>query len=573
MSTGASVFLGDWSGGVRCGYGVLDDILTGEKYMGMWSGDMKSGPGCVVTLDGVYYEGTFSHNKMSGPGLMIFEDDAVYEGNFADAGVFSGTGTLSYANGDRLVGSFYGNYTDGMKFNGTIHKCVRSPSGPSPVHHHHHESVDGAAAEKSKLIGKYCVPAELKWDSVFRYHQEVLGIQPDLRLDSQAPQSVWEQVAIAINQSKNNKRIKGAGGSLSAGKSFSTLESPGNSSSLTNLLEGIETIPDYYNTGELTSTYLTHAADYLTKAFTSPLHPLSHLMESICDCFTATYVSLTVLYCIVFYGSYATFLSKGGVRIHPRLLRHAVDELRAIVERLYRVTRVLFPALPAENHHAVVPTENDPNKVEIVTTSSWIFPHILPKVHPAIFMLYALHYKKEDDEYWARLMKWNRHPDFALLSFLGVDPKFWQSEASPSSRSFTATSKDCHFTKGTDLDVLVNKIKELILLLDFSAIETLQRLKTTFTPVEKLDVMLDTFREVNEIGQDTCGPQHIWSMDDLFPVFQYLVVRARILQLGAEIHMIEDLMEQHHFNGEYGIAFTTLQASYYQILRETLSIY
>ncbi len=48
-------------------------------------------------------------------------------------------------------------------------------------------------------------------------------------------------------------------------------------------------------------------------------------------------------------------------------------------------------------------------------------------------------------------------------------------------------------------------------------------------------------------------------MDDLFPVFQYVVVRARILQLGAEIHLVEDLVEQHLLSGEQGIMFTTLQ--------------
>ena len=93
--------------------------MSGEKYMGMWNQDMKSGLGCVVTIDGVYYEGTFSHNKMSGKGLMMFEDETIYEGNFADTGVFSGVGTMITPNGDRLEGSFYGNYTDGMKFNGT----------------------------------------------------------------------------------------------------------------------------------------------------------------------------------------------------------------------------------------------------------------------------------------------------------------------------------------------------------------------------------------------------------------------------------------------------------------------
>ncbi len=94
------------------------------------------------------------------------------------------------------------------------------------------------------------------------------------------------------------------------------------------------------------------------------------------------------------------------------------------------------------------------------------------------------------------------------------------------------------------------------------AIETLQQIKTTFTPFEKLDVLLETFREINRTGQATCGRDYSWSMDELFPVFQYIVVRARILQLGAEIHMIEDLTQDSCLrNGEFGIMFTTLQVT------------
>ena len=77
--------------GAKDGYGVLDDISRGEKYMGKWSNGVKSGPGCVVTHDGVYYEGSFSAShggKMVGRGLAIFEDNAVYEGGFADTGLF-----------------------------------------------------------------------------------------------------------------------------------------------------------------------------------------------------------------------------------------------------------------------------------------------------------------------------------------------------------------------------------------------------------------------------------------------------------------------------------------------------
>ena len=110
-------------------------------------------------------------------------------------------------------------------------------------------------------------------------------------------------------------------------------------------------------------------------------------------------------------------------------------------------------------------------------------------------------------------------------------------------------------------------------MIPFTAVETLQQLKTTFTPFEKLEVLLETFKEINVIGQKAAGSGFCWSMDDLFPVLLFVVVRSRISQLGAEIHMIEDLMDNHLASGEYGFMFTTFQASYFQILRESISMY
>lgn len=57
-------------------------------------------------------------------------------------------------------------------------------------------------------------------------------------------------------------------------------------------------------------------------------------------------------------------------------------------------------------------------------------------------------------------------------------------------------------------------------------------------------------------------------MDELFPVFCFVVVRASVLQLGSEIHFIEDFMEPYLQNGELGIMFTTLKVRYF---REKLS--
>ena len=60
-------------------------------------------------------------------------------------------------------------------------------------------------------------------------------------------------------------------------------------------------------------------------------------------------------------------------------------------------------------------------------------------------------------------------------------------------------------------------------------------------------------------------------LEKTWPVI-FTIFRARISQLGAEIHMIENLMDEHLATGEYGFMFTTLQASYTQILRESISI-
>lgn len=91
------------------------------------------------------------------------------------------------------------------------------------------------------------------------------------------------------------------------------------------------------------------------------------------------------------------------------------------------------------------------------------------------------------------------------------------------------------------------------------AVETLQQLKTTFSPTEKLSVIQDTIKKMTPVARDILGDGYIWNMDDLFPVFLYVVVRARILQLGSELDFIENFMEPSLESGELGIMFTTLK--------------
>ena len=47
--------------------------------------------------------------------------------------------------------------------------------------------------------------------------------------------------------------------------------------------------------------------------------------------------------------------------------------------------------------------------------------------------------------------------------------------------------------------------------------------------------------------QDICSASDavVWSMDALLPVTMYVVVRARVPQLGAELAELDELMEPH----------------------------
>ncbi|KAK6307196.1 hypothetical protein J4Q44_G00223440 [Coregonus suidteri] len=101
-----------------------------------------------------------------------------------------------------------------------------------------------------------------------------------------------------------------------------------------------------------------------------------------------------------------------------------------------------------------------------------------------------------------------------------------------------------------------------------SATETLQQISTTFTPSDKLQVIQLTFEEITKEVMSSLKDNFLWSMDDQFPVFLYVVLRARIRNLGSEVSLIEDLMDPCVQHGEHGIMFTTLKACYYQIQHE-----
>ncbi|XP_076459413.1 LOW QUALITY PROTEIN: alsin-like [Babylonia areolata] len=528
LSSYASIYVGEWLNDKRNGYGVQDDVLKGETYMGMWVENHRHGNGIIVTLDGMYFEGNFYTDKLTGFGLMLTDDNSCYEGEFMDITQLSGKGTLTLPTGDQLDGTFSGSWNEGLKISGTFIKSQYSTP---------ERRVQMSPSIKSKYYTKLAVPADKKWDDIFHHCCSLLG--HDTHDRSINTKKAWEMVAVAVSNGK--KQLKEMQ-KTSAAKA--KLQAAG--------LEELETIPPHDASVSLTVESYAAISQYLRKAFDTTFHPLGQLMENLIDVFRAAYI---------------------GVGAHPRLLHHAVQEVNSYIRRMYAVLRILFPQLPASGgplrvfpnnyEHPPMPSDTEDMQEyleqqqeqegvgEIVTAAGLLYPILLPKIYPPLFDLYALYNDRSDDRYWERVSKLNRQGDMALMAFLGIDQKYWLMDdilLEDKAQKLSSTRDVCYA----------------------SAVDALQQLSTAFSPMDKLLVIEATFNEITQTVQGVLGEDHMWCMDELFPIFQFVVVRAKIRHLGAEISMIDDLMERHMEHGELGIMFTMLKASFFQIQNEKM---
>uniref|UniRef100_A0A3Q3BBA9 Alsin Rho guanine nucleotide exchange factor ALS2 b n=1 Tax=Kryptolebias marmoratus TaxID=37003 RepID=A0A3Q3BBA9_KRYMA len=493
-----SVFIGRWLQDKKTGYGVFDDITKGEKFMGMWQDHQRQGIGVVVTQFGLYYEGTFKDNRMMGVGVLLSEDDTTYEGDFSDDWTLSGKGVLTLANGDYLEGSFSGEWGSGLKVTGSYFKP-----------HLFDSDKDKNRAVK---LGHLCVSAEEKWQAVFEECWTQLGCEAPGRGENR---KAWENIAAAL--ATNWQHMQDSPEMLSRSHSKT--------------LESLEDIPPHK--GPITMDRYHTVRLYLLKACDTPLHPLGRLVETLVAVYRMTYV---------------------GVGANRRLLQQAVSEIKSYLNRIFQIVRFLFPDLPEEGGLIPEPPEDlqertqpapdapmdPPRPGRVVSSSALLLPVLLPRLYPPLFTLYALEKEKEDDVYWECVLRLNKQPDLALLAFLGVQQYVPSSfkNGSPDVLQVIPSTKDACFA---------------------SAVETLQQISTTFTPSDKLQVIQLTFEDITQEVQSLLKQDFLWSMDDLFPVFLYVVLRARIRNLGSEVNLIEDLMDPCVQNGEHGIMFTTLK--------------
>ncbi|XP_048449897.1 ALS2 C-terminal-like protein, partial [Rhincodon typus] len=177
-------------------------------------------------------------------------------------------------------------------------------------------------------------------------------------------------------------------------------------------------------------------------------------------------------------------------------------------------------------------------------------PLILPRFYPDLFMLYMLYHETEDSLYWKGILHLEHLSDTKLLEFLEVQKDLWPLQ-------------DIHLTSKQRISV----VKDVCFT---SAILCFQKISTTADPQEKLNTIMKTYHEIEGTVTRVLKRQYSLSMDDLLPLLVYVVSRARILHLGAELHLIRDMMDPSTEGGMNDFLLTALDSCYQHLQKEEI---
>uniref|UniRef100_A0A8C1NHU8 Alsin Rho guanine nucleotide exchange factor ALS2 b n=1 Tax=Cyprinus carpio TaxID=7962 RepID=A0A8C1NHU8_CYPCA len=522
------IYEGSFLDNMRHGHGMLRsgklNSTSPSVFIGQWQNDKKSGYGVFDDITrGEKYMGMWLDDQRQGNGVVVTQFGLYYEGAFNNNKMM-GTGVLLSEDDTTFEGEFSedwtlngkgvltmpnGDYIEGS-FNGVWGTGLKMSGS------YYKPSLYDSDKEKAHALklGRLAVQSEEKWKAVFLECWNRLGCDSP---EQGQTTTAWDNIAIALTANRRQQRDSPELLSRSHHKT----------------LESLEFIPQHV--GPVTLEVYHTIRLYLAKACDTPLHPLGQLVETLVSVYRMTYV---------------------GVGANRRLLPQAVNEIKSYLSRIFQLVRFLFPDLPEEGGSLADPPKekggSDPAGKCVVSSSALLLPVLLPRLYPPLFTLYALEKEKEDDVYWECVLRLNKQPDLALLAFLGVQQKFWPVTVTVhgEKQQVLSSTKDACFA---------------------SAVETLQQISTTFTPSDKLQVIQLTFEEITQEVHALLKQDFLWSMDDLFPVFLFVVLRARIRNLGSEVSLIEDLMDPCVQHGEHGIMFTTLKACYYQIQHEKIT--
>ncbi|XP_037705346.1 ALS2 C-terminal-like protein isoform X2 [Choloepus didactylus] len=268
---------------------------------------------------------------------------------------------------------------------------------------------------------------------------------------------------------------------------------------------------------------------YLGKALSNSLHPLGKLLRTLMLTFQATYA---------------------GVGANKHLQGMAQEEVKQHARELWVAYRGLLQVALQRKGQTL---EDEDVETRDLQVHGLVLPLVLPSFHSELFTLYLLLHEREDSLYSQGITNLSLFPDTKLLEFLEVQKHLWPLK---------------------DLTLTTNQRYSLVRDKCFlSATECLQKIITTMDPREKLEVLEKTYGEIEATVSRVLGREHKLPMDDLLPLLIYVAARARIQHLGAEIHLIRDMMDPIHTGGLYDFLLTALESCYEHIQKEDMRLH
>ncbi|XP_030053078.1 ALS2 C-terminal-like protein isoform X1 [Microcaecilia unicolor] len=484
-------YTGHWDSDKKMGYGIWDDIESGQRYIGMWQNDQRHGAGIVVMQSGACYQGTFLMDKMTGTGILISEDDSVLEGKFTEQLKLDGKGKLTFQNGFTLEGNLNNKAGKDRQTQGVLNTTSK-------------EQDYGITRRLQLGLDEF--PVEKRWQGIY---------DPFFEFISSGCREETEESFLGIHV-QTSKELRKSQEYL-----FCQRDSEEISGKIEDVLEALYECQDPES-----------LQSYLQKALNSSQHPFGKLLKSLSAVFQATY---------------------SGIGANWHLLHMAQEEVKYHAWKIWEFYRNFTHVASKQKGKPLPDTEEDTEGSEKENPYTLILPLILPRFHPELFMLYMLYHEKEDAFYWQGIVRLGLFSDTKLLEFLEVQKNLWPLK---------------------DLRLTTNQRYSLVRDRCFlSATECFQKIITTVDPREKLGILLKTHEEIETIVSRVMEKEYKLPMDDLLPLLVYVVSRARIQRLGAEIHLIRDLMDPKNEGGIYDFMLTAIESCYEHIQKEEIRLY
>ncbi|KAI6223653.1 Kinase domain-containing protein [Aphelenchoides fujianensis] len=563
LRTNDRLYVGAFKDNQKHGYGVLSS--TRERYLGQWESGQQEGKGALITIDGVFHEGVFEGGKFVN-GRVVYETTSsawdptavvAFEGKFDGLGVAAGKGTLFLNRRDQIVGTMHGRIlADEL----TITNATYKHNGGAEANDEEDFVMTGGPARGSWLFDE-----KSKWTELFAHFLEdqlhvSKGEFADVSAGSEAAspelaERIWTHLAASISKIKHQK-----------GVSFD---------------DRLERVPDY--AAPFSHAYYASVVEYWQLCAANDHHPLARLIRGVVEVFCCSYCSF------------------GTISMYDA----ACFEMRDLLARCYAVARLLFVNLPPVTEmYSAVPQRPDvrhddesedsssgtaetlsigsleelnasastsnlsPARAKlrsalvspISTTASlgtpccdFLIDLLFGASYADLFTVYSERTQAADRRYWERVLQLNSHTDAHLLRYFDVKGDLWPTD----------------FENARELDSFTIRVSARNKFYQ-NAVNIFQRISGAINPTDKLAILAETFFEITSCTTKfaNVGPSFSFSLDDLLPPFIYVIVRAQVQHLGAEIRLMSDFCPHLDSSGEVALMFTILQSSYIYICKE-----